>query len=67
MNLHPSHPEYGAVPVSKGIHPRALFITVIGVVMVFAVGYTVLHFASYGHVWPAKTSQRIDLSAPSSQ
>jgi hypothetical protein len=55
------------VPVSHGIHKRTYFILLVGIIGVFAIGTTVVRFATYGHVWPSTTSQRIDLSAPSSR
>lgn len=56
--------EFGEVPKSQGVSRSTLIILLVGVLGIMIIGWDVVHFAHYGHVWPAAQSQRIDLSSP---
>jgi hypothetical protein len=61
------HEYFGDVPKSSGIHPATLYIVALAIIGCIAVGTTVVHFATYGHVWPAQNSQRVPLDSSSVQ
>jgi len=50
------------VPVSKGIPSLVQIAGLIGVVVIFAIGGSVVLIAGYGHMWPASTAQRAPLA-----
>jgi len=50
------------VPVSRGVPMLVRIATIVGILVIFAVGVTVIAFALYGHVWPPTASLRIPLN-----
>lgn len=64
MITHDEDYGFGEVPKSQGVSMSTLVIMLVGILGIMAIGYDVVHFAVYGHVWPAAQSQRIDLSSP---
>ena len=56
------HPDFGSVPSSKGVPRSVLLVTAICILIVFAIAAAVVLNSSYGHRWPASTTQRADLS-----
>lgn len=53
------------VPTSSGTPVLVRIATIIGILLIFAVGATVISFSGYGHHWPAQKALRIHLSNPS--
>ncbi len=49
------------VPVSKGIPMLVQVAGLIGVVVIFVIGGSVVYSSGWGHFWPSQTVQRIDL------
>jgi len=49
------------VPVSKGIPSIVQIAGMIGVVVIFVIGGSVIALGGWGHMWPASTSQRAPL------
>lgn len=55
------HPDFGAVPSSRGI-PRGVSVAAaIGIIIIFAIGALVVFNSGFGHQWPAAKTQRVDL------
>ncbi len=50
------------VPISKGIPTAVRYAALIGVLAIFIVGGSVVWTSGYGHMWPANTVQRLDLT-----
>jgi hypothetical protein len=50
------------VPVSKGIPSIVHVAGMIGVVVIFIIGGSVILTSGWGHLWPAQQVQRADLS-----
>ena len=53
--------DFSVVPKSKGVSNTTIVITLLGILGIFIMGGLSVHFAGYGHVWPAEKSLRIDL------
>jgi len=49
------------VPVSKGIPSIVHIAGMIGVVVIFVIGASVMLTSGWGHMWPASSSQRAPL------
>ncbi|MDQ6826595.1 MAG: hypothetical protein M3Z14_05265 [Candidatus Eremiobacteraeota bacterium] len=49
------------VPVSSGIPKIVIWLTAIGVLMIFAIGGWTILDSGYGHVWPSVNSERVKL------
>lgn len=49
------------VPVSKGVPMIVRVAGVVGLIAIFAVGYDVIAWASYGHQWPAERVLRMPM------
>ena len=53
--------DFSQVPQSRGV-PRALTSpSLIGLVMIFAIGAFTCLLSGYGHEWPSSHSMRVDL------
>ena len=50
------------VPVSKGIPSIVQIAGIVGVVVIFVIGGSVVLTSGWGHGWPASSVQRADLS-----
>ena len=59
--------DFTKIPESKGIGPPALVVLVIGLIGIFAMGYLSVIMSSYGHMWPAEKTQRMDLGTMPTQ
>jgi hypothetical protein len=53
--------DFSKVPQSRGIPPMLYRLIAIGIVGIFAVGFSVVWNAGYGHHWPAATTVRAPL------
>ncbi|MDQ2991832.1 MAG: hypothetical protein M3R30_03285 [Candidatus Eremiobacteraeota bacterium] len=49
------------VPISKGIPTLVQIAGLIGVVVIFIIGGSVLVTSGWGHMWPSQSVQRVDL------
>jgi hypothetical protein len=49
------------VPISKGIPAIVQIAGLIGVVVIFIIGGSVVFSSGWGHMWPAQTVQRAPL------
>jgi hypothetical protein len=53
--------DFSKVPESRGM-PSALYrIVIIGLLLIFAIGASVVLESGYGHHWPANTTMRVQL------
>jgi hypothetical protein len=50
------------VPISKGIPSIVHIAGMIGVVVIFAIGASVMLTSGWGHMWPASSTQRDSLT-----
>ncbi len=56
--------DFSTVPESRGV-PAALYrVVVIGVLVIFAIGGSVVLLSGYGHNWPSNTTLRVPLNNP---
>jgi hypothetical protein len=53
--------DFSQVPQSKGIPRTIVYSGIIGLIMIFAIGASVVLLAGNGHKWPAATSMRVPL------
>lgn len=54
--------DFSKVPESRGV-PTALYrVVAVGVLIIFAIGASVVLMAGYGHHWPADTTMRAPLN-----
>jgi hypothetical protein len=54
--------DFSKVPESRGV-PVALYrVIVIGLLVIFAIGASVVLLSGYGHHWPADTTVRVPLN-----
>jgi hypothetical protein len=53
--------DFSEVPQSKGIPKSIVYSGIIGLIMIFAIGASVVLLAGTGHHWPAASSMRVDL------
>ena len=58
------HPDFGKVPESKGVPLSFRLSVAIGIIIIFAIGGSVVLTAGYGHHWPYLSNLRINLPAP---
>ena len=49
------------VPISKGIPSIVRIAGLIGVIVIFAIGGSVVLISGWGHMWPASSAQRDSL------
>jgi hypothetical protein len=53
--------DFSKVPESRGV-PSALYrVVVVGLLIIFAIGGSVVLLSGYGHHWPADTTLRVPL------
>jgi hypothetical protein len=56
--------DFSKVPESRGV-PTALYrVLVVGLVVIFAIGGSVVMLSGYGHHWPSNTTLRVPLNNP---
>ena len=56
--------DFSKVPESRGV-PAALYrIVVIGLLVIFAIGGSVVLLSGYGHHWPSNETLRVPLNNP---
>jgi hypothetical protein len=53
--------DFSQVPESKGIPKSIIYSGILGLIMIFAIGASVILLAGDGHHWPAASSMRVDL------
>ncbi len=53
--------DFSQIPQSRGIPPMLYRLVFVGVIGIFIVGGSVVGCASYGHKWPANTTERTPL------
>ncbi|MGA8475268.1 MAG: hypothetical protein WB681_09380 [Candidatus Cybelea sp.] len=54
--------DFSKVPESRGV-PGALYrVIVVGLLVIFAIGASVVLLSGYGHHWPADTTVRVPLN-----
>jgi hypothetical protein len=53
--------DFSQIPESKGIPKSIIYSGIIGLVMIFAIGASVVLLSGVGHHWPAASSMRVDL------
>jgi hypothetical protein len=59
--------DFNRVPESRGI-PKDLYrVGVIGLIIIFCIGASVVLFSGYGHMWPSNTTLRVPLNSDGSQ
>ncbi len=49
------------VPISKGVPTLVQVAGLVGVVVIFAIGGSVVASSGWGHFWPSQSVQRINL------
>lgn len=54
--------DFGKVPESRGIPPALYRVVAIGLLVIFAIGASVVMMSGYGHHWPSDTTLRIPLN-----
>jgi hypothetical protein len=53
--------DFSKVPESRGI-PRFLYrVVAVGILVIFAIGGSVVMMSGYGHHWPSNTTLRVPL------
>jgi hypothetical protein len=53
--------DFSKVPESRGIPPFLYRVVAVGILVIFAIGASVVLMAGYGHHWPSNTTLRIPL------
>jgi hypothetical protein len=53
--------DFSQVPQSKGVPKSIIYSVAIGLIMIFAIGASVVLLAGTGHHWPASSSMRVPL------
>jgi hypothetical protein len=53
--------DFSQVPQSKGVPKSIAYSVAIGLIMIFAIGASVVLLAGTGHHWPASTTMRVPL------
>jgi hypothetical protein len=53
--------DFSKVPESRGIPPFLYRAVAVGILVIFAIGGSVVMMSGYGHHWPANTTLRIPL------
>jgi hypothetical protein len=53
--------DFSQVPRSKGVPKSIVYSGIIGLIMIFAIGASVVLLAGNGHHWPAATTMRVPL------
>ncbi len=53
--------DFSKVPESRGIPPFLYRVVAIGILVIFAIGGSVVLMSGYGHHWPSETTLRIPL------
>ena len=53
--------DFTSVPESKGIPPGLHRVSVLALLMIFAIGAAVCLMSGYGHHWPSATTERVPL------
>ena len=55
--------DYRGVPVSKGVPNAVMLAGILGLLAIFAIGGATILMGSYGHLWPASHTLRMDLNS----
>jgi hypothetical protein len=53
--------DFSQVPQTKGVPKSIIYSVAIGLIMIFAIGGSVVLLAGTGHHWPAATTMRVPL------
>jgi hypothetical protein len=53
--------DFSKVPESRGIPPFLFRVVAVGIIVIFAIGGSVVMMSGYGHHWPSNTTLRIPL------
>ncbi len=53
--------DFSKVPESRGIPPFLYRVVAVGILVIFAIGASVVLMSGYGHHWPSETTLRIPL------
>jgi hypothetical protein len=53
--------DFSKVPESRGIPPFLYRAVAVGILVIFAIGGSVVMMSGYGHHWPSNTTLRIPL------
>jgi hypothetical protein len=53
--------DFSKVPESRGIPPFLFRVVAVGILVIFAIGGSVVMMSGYGHHWPSNTTLRIPL------
>lgn len=53
--------DFSRVPESRGVPPFLYRAVAVGVLVIFAIGASVVLQAGYGHHWPSDTTLRVPL------
>jgi hypothetical protein len=53
--------DFSKVPESRGIPPFLYRVVAVGILVIFAIGASVVLMSGYGHHWPSNTTLRIPL------
>jgi hypothetical protein len=53
--------DFSKVPESRGIPPFLYRVVAVGILVIFAIGGSVVLMSGYGHHWPSNTTLRIPL------
>jgi hypothetical protein len=54
--------DFSKVPESRGVPPFLYRVVAVGVLIIFAIGASVVLQAGYGHHWPSDKTLRIPLA-----
>lgn len=54
--------DFSKVPESRGVPPFLYRVVAIGILVIFAIGASVVLMSGYGHHWPAETTLRVPLT-----
>jgi hypothetical protein len=59
--------DFNRIPESRGI-PKDLYrALILGLLIIFSIGGSVVLFSGYGHMWPSNTTLRVPLSSNGNQ
>jgi hypothetical protein len=53
--------DFSKVPESRGIPPFLYRVVAVGILVIFAIGASVVLMSGYGHHWPSNTTLRVPL------
>jgi hypothetical protein len=53
--------DFSKVPESRGIPPFLYRVVAVGILVIFAIGGSVIMMSGYGHHWPSNTTLRVPL------